>query len=434
MAADKIRIVYRTLDTKASGYWGLLAAFGVMALIGAGAAYTMEHAGHWITGMNNHVVWGTPHVFAVFLIVAASGALNVASVSSVFGRDMYKPLARLSGLLALCLLAGGLAALLLDLGRPDRLLVTMTNINPTSIFSWNVILYSGFFAIVAFYLWSMMDRKVGRFYKPAAMSAFIWRLILTTGTGSIFGFLVAREAYDAAIMAPLFIAMSLAFGKAIFMLVMLAAYTWTNRPLGTVVLTRLQRLTGIMVAATAYFLAVQHITGIYAAEHRAYEAWLLTGGSIYTSLFWLVGVGIGIVVPLVLLLHPQMGGNRVAIVGASIAVLVGGLAHIYVIIIGGQAFPMVLFPGMDVSSAVFDGVVAPYAPSLPEVLLGIGGIGVALLLLTMALGALRFLPESLADAVVAPNHVPAAIDTSLEDGLEDGTGDTSSAAVATPAE
>jgi molybdopterin-containing oxidoreductase family membrane subunit len=409
-AHTKTRIVYRALDAKSSGYWGLIAAFGLMALIGGGAAYTMEHAGHWITGMNNHVVWGTPHVFAVFLIVAASGALNVASVSSVFGRDMYKPLARLSGLLALALLAGGLAALLLDLGRPDRLLVTMTNINPTSIFSWNVVLYSGFFAIVAGYLWTMMDRRGAGFYKPAALGAFVWRLILTTGTGSIFGFLVAREAYDAAIMAPLFIAMSLAFGQAAFMLVVLAAYTWANRPLGDVVLTRLQRLTGIMVAATAYFLAVQHITGIYAAEHRAYEAWLLTGGSVYTSLFWLIGVGIGIVVPLVLLLHPQMGGNRVAIVGASIAVLIGGLTHIYVIIIGGQAFPLVLFPGMEVSSAVFDGVVAPYAPTLPEVLLGIGGIGVALLLLTIAVGALRFLPESLADEVVDPDHVPAAKD------------------------
>lgn len=416
MAAEKSRIVYRALDATSAGYWGLLAVFGLIAAVGGGAAFTMEHAGHWITGMNNHVVWGTPHVFAVFLIVAASGALNVASVSSVFGKDMFKPLARLSGLLALALLAGGLAALLLDLGRPDRLLVTMTNINPTSIFSWNVILYSGFFALVGFYLWSMMDRSMGGWYKSAALGAFVWRLVLTTGTGSIFGFLVAREAYDSAVMAPLFIAMSLAFGQAIFMLVLLAAYTWSNRPLGDVVMTRLQRLTGIMVAVVAYFVAVQHVTGIYAAEHRAFEAWLLAGGSVYTSLFWFVAVGVGLVVPLVLLLHPQMGGSRPAIVGASLAIVTGGLAHMYVIIIGGQAFPLVLFPGMEVSSAVFDGVVAPYAPSLPEVLLGLGGIGVALALVTVGVGALRFLPESLADGVVAPDHVPVAKGAAAEGG------------------
>ena len=49
------------------------------------AAYHMEHSGHWVTGMSNQVVWGLPHVFAIFLIVAASGALNVASIGSVFG-------------------------------------------------------------------------------------------------------------------------------------------------------------------------------------------------------------------------------------------------------------------------------------------------------------------------------------------------------------
>ena len=47
-----------------------------------------------------------------------------------------------------------------------------------------------------------MDKTVARFNKAAGWAAFTWRIILTTGTGSIFGFLVAREAYDAAIMAP----------------------------------------------------------------------------------------------------------------------------------------------------------------------------------------------------------------------------------------
>ncbi|HBN30307.1 MAG TPA: molybdopterin oxidoreductase, partial [Rhodobacteraceae bacterium] len=89
----------------------------------AGAVLYIEHNGHIVTGMNNQIVWGLPHVFAIFLIVAASGALNVASIASVFGKTPYKPMARLSALLALSLLAGGLAVLVLDLGRPDRLIV-----------------------------------------------------------------------------------------------------------------------------------------------------------------------------------------------------------------------------------------------------------------------------------------------------------------------
>jgi hypothetical protein len=40
----------------------------------------MEVHGHIVTGMDNQVVWGLPHVFAIFMIVAASGVLNVASI------------------------------------------------------------------------------------------------------------------------------------------------------------------------------------------------------------------------------------------------------------------------------------------------------------------------------------------------------------------
>ena len=58
--------------------------------------------------------------------------------------------------------------------------------------------------IVAIYLWVQMDRSVDpKWTKPAGLAAFVWRLALTTGTGSIFGWLVARPGYDAAIMAPL---------------------------------------------------------------------------------------------------------------------------------------------------------------------------------------------------------------------------------------
>src|SRR5574340_926388 len=135
-------------------FYALLAAGGLVVLAGLYAVYLMEHHGHIITGMNNQIVWGIPHVFAIFLIVAASGVLNVASVGSVFGHAAYKARAPLAGLLCLALLAGGLAVLMLDLGRPDRLMVAATNYNATSMFAWNVFLYSAMAAIVAVYLWT----------------------------------------------------------------------------------------------------------------------------------------------------------------------------------------------------------------------------------------------------------------------------------------
>jgi Ni/Fe-hydrogenase subunit HybB-like protein len=90
-------------DTR--NYWLLVALGGAVTALGLWAAHTMEEHGHVITGMDNQVVWGLPHVFAIFMIVAASGVLNVASIGSVFGQPVYKPRAPLSGLLCVALLA-----------------------------------------------------------------------------------------------------------------------------------------------------------------------------------------------------------------------------------------------------------------------------------------------------------------------------------------
>src|SRR3990172_3126982 len=275
---------YATIEARSPGFYAVLGILGAITLAGLGAALYMEHHGHWITGMSNQVIWGVPHVFAVFLIVAASGALNVASIASVFGRDLYKPLARLSGLLAIALLAGGLAVLVLDLGRPDRLIVAMTHYNFKSIFAWNIFLYTGFFAVVALYLWTLFERRMDGYSKRAGLLAFLWRLVLTTGTGSIFGFLVAREPYNSALLAPLFIVMSFSFGLAVFVLVLMAACRWSGRALGDVVLNRLANLLGVFVAVVLYFVAVHHLTNLYIARQHEVERFMLWDGGIYPAL------------------------------------------------------------------------------------------------------------------------------------------------------
>src|SRR5574340_1754332 len=118
-------------------YRALVAAGGAVALAGLYAVHMMEEHGHIISGMNNQIVWGIPHVFAIFLIVAASGVLNVASIGSVFGKAVYKARAPLASLLCIAMLAAGLTILMLDLGRPDRIIVAATNYNLTSVFAWN---------------------------------------------------------------------------------------------------------------------------------------------------------------------------------------------------------------------------------------------------------------------------------------------------------
>lgn len=372
----------------------ILAALGSFVVaIGMGAALYMEHSGHVVTGMNNQVVWGLPHVFAIFLIVAASGVLNVASIGSVFGKVMYKARAPLSGLLALAMLAAGLAVIMLDLGRADRLVVAMTHFNPTSVFGWNVILYPGFFAIVGLYLWTLMDRKMNPYYKAAGFAAFIWRLLLTTGTGSIFGFLVARQAYQSALLAPMFIIMSFAWGLAVFMIVQKTMFAWNNMTLHPQIRSRMTNLLGTFIAAVFYFVMVYHLTNIYFAKQTAFEHFILVSGGIFPVLFWGGYILLGTLLPLLLIYVPALNRIRGSVFIAAALTLVGAFCLLFVFIIGGQVYPLEIFPGMEVSSSFFDGQIDSYVPTLPEILLGLGGIGIAFTATVIGVRVLKFMPQ-----------------------------------------
>jgi len=366
-------------------FWTLAAIGAVVLAIGLGAALVMEHEGHIITGMNNEIVWGTPHVFAIFLIVAASGVLNVASMASVFGQAHYKPWARLSGLLCLAMLAGGLMVLMLDLGRPERMVVAATHYNFTSVFAWNVFLYTGMFAIVALYLWMQLEKRMNRYARPAGIAALISRFVLTTGTGSIFAFLVARQAYASAVLPPLFIVMSLAWGMAVFVLVQAAV-----GGAGEDLLRRMRNLLGVLVGLVLYFVVVYHMTNLYFARQTAFERFILLDGGIFPFLFWVGYVLVGSVAPMALVWRP--GATARSLLAAAALTIVGAFALLYVFIIGGQSFPLEIFPGYEVTSSFRDGAIGAYAPSLPEVLLGMGGVAAAFLITLVGIQVLDFLP------------------------------------------
>lgn len=393
-------IVYSELRSS-KAYYILLGICAVLVGLGAISFFHLEHEGHHVTGMNNQIVWGLPHVFAIFLIVAASGALNISSIGTVFSKTIYQPLGRLSALLAISLLIGGLAILVLDLGHADRLLVTLTHRNTKSIFAWNIWLYSGFLALGALYLWTMMDRKMNRFYKYAGFAAFNWRLILTMGTGSIFGFLVAREFYTGAVMAPLFISMSFSLGLSVYILVLLTSAALGGREVGDLIVNRLRYLLAIFIGAVLFFELARHLANLYATEKQGVEAFMLKD-SRYAALFWVGQIFFGSFLPLFLIFCKKFVNQCWAVRLAAMLVILGGFVQLYINLIGGQAYPLVLFPNAEVSSSFFDGEITQYSASIWEWLLGLGGFALSVLILLIGLQVLRFLPESLADEVIEP--------------------------------
>jgi molybdopterin-containing oxidoreductase family membrane subunit len=144
----------------------------------------------------------------------------------------------------------------------------------------------------------------------------------------------------------------------------------------------MKNLLGIFVLGALYLVAVYHLINLYFAKQTAFEHFILVDGGIYPWLFWAGYVVLGSLLPLLLIYHPNLGKTKF-VVAASLLVILGSFALLYVLIIGGQAFPLSMFPGYEVSSSFADGQIAIYHPSLPEFLLGLGGIGIAFLITTI---------------------------------------------------
>ena len=81
--------------------------------------------------------------------------------------------------------------------------------------------------------------------------------------------------------------------------------------------------------------------------------------------------------------------------------ILGSFALLYVFILGGQAYPLSILPGYVVSSSFRDGEIGKYVPSLPEIMLGIGGLAIAFLITIISTRVLNSIPHD--TAAIAKN-------------------------------
>jgi molybdopterin-containing oxidoreductase family membrane subunit len=154
----------------------------------------------------------------------------------------------------------------------------------------------------------------------------------------------------------------------------------------------MKNLLGLFIVGVLYLVAVVHLVNAYFAKQVAFERFLLVDGGVYPLLFWGGWVVLGSLVPLALIWHPRLG-RAGCVLAASLLTVAGAFALLYVFIIGGQAFPLDIFPGHTVTSSFGDGAIARYVPSWPELLLGVGGVGAAFLLTTVGVRVLDFMPQ-----------------------------------------
>lgn len=397
---------------------GILAGITLLGLICFGISY---FKGHYLFGSSNVIPWGMPIVLAIYFIGLSAGSLILSTLVYVFGQEKYKPIGRMAVLLAIVLIFGAMISIAVDLGRPEnfwRLFMFFYWNNMTSMFAINGILYGGYFVISIAYMGIILSgSKV--WMKRWGILAIGWASLVHMGTGAIFGFMAAREAWFSPIKPLEFLTAAITSGVALLIVVLVLTMKFTGRDLRKDMVTSLSRLLTVFICVLALLIFLDKMTHLYAPE-RAAVLYSLTGK--YSWIFWCLQIGLVIIVPLAILFNKKLKSIKWILV-ASLSVVVGVFFERFFLVIPQAAFPQQYYPGHI--EGVY-GAIGSFALTPVEMGMSLGIATTLGLLFMLGLKFMKALPEKTAEELAAaaskaaPPKTEEAVKTDIPAGT-DGT-------------
>jgi Ni/Fe-hydrogenase subunit HybB-like protein len=376
------------LEGKSRGYRVLAAVLAALALAGFIAFIVSYIEGHQVFGGSNIVPWGMPIVLAIYLIGLSTGSLILSSLTYVFGKEEYRPVARIAVFLAIALVFGAMLSIAIDLGRPEkfwRLFMFFYLNNMKSMFAINGVLYGGYLVISLFYLGVIFSGRQ-RVTRVTGAVAAGWAAVVPTGSGAILGFIAAREAWYSSIRPLEFLFAALTSGVAVLIVAATLTFWRSGRRLDEGMLKSLGRLLVYLIGVLVVLIILDKLTHLYSP---ARDAAIYTLAGQYAWIFWVLQVGLGVIVPLAVLLASPWRGTVRGVFIAAASVIIGVFFERFYIVISGAAYPLQIYPG-DIQGVW--GLVGSFPLKPAEIILSVGIVSFAVLLFILGLKYLELLP------------------------------------------
>jgi Ni/Fe-hydrogenase subunit HybB-like protein len=397
-------LTYLPIEGKSRAYRAMIAFLGIMVAVLVASFLVYYLKGMQVWGISNAIPWGQLITLDIYFIGLSAGAIVVSGLSYVLGREEFKPIGRVAIYLGLLIFIGAMVAVLVDLGRLEkfwRLFVYGYLNNMTSMFAINSIWYGGYILLMLVYLWLALENKI-KLAMIIGTIDVLWAIGVHSFTGEIFGLVGAREILHSPIKPFEFIAAALTSGTALLIIVVVAAFKFSNRFIDKKVVFSLGRLLSMIIIVLFFMVFFDKLTHMYVTQREG-TVFLFTGP--YWWLFWVFQIGMGIVIPLIILFHPKAGKSIKGVVVASISVVIGVLGERAALIIPGTAHVQQLYPGNIEGVWGTPGV---FLITFWETALTLGIIGLVALLFVLGLKHLPLLPASTKGEEPKPVEVTAS--------------------------
>jgi len=370
------------LEARASnGYNAAVALSGLVAFVGIAFGIHAFYAGHeHVYGVTREVPWGLLIAAYVFFVVTSTGLCLVSSIGHVFNVEAFKPIAKRSVFMAIATIISGFLVIAFEIENPWRMAIyNVISPNLTSNIWWMGTLYGAylFFMLIEFGL-----LQLGR-HKEAGILGLLGvvsGVAAHSNLGAVFGLLSGREFWHGPYMPIYFITSAMMSGCAAVILVHWIGYRangWKMSPALESSLQNVAKLGALLMTVIMFFTTWKMISGISGHPPGKYEAMQSLISGPYAMNFWLGEMGLGLVLPFIIILAVK-ARNMFALFVASLSSVIGIFFMRYDLVVVGM-----IVPGFHEMGIVDQPHLLAYAPTLHEVMVTIGGIAFCVMLFLM---------------------------------------------------
>ncbi len=360
-------------------YYTLIAVFTGIILVALGTYYRQLTEGLTITNMSRDVPWGFYIAQFTFLVGVAASAVMVVLPYYLHNYKAFGKIVILGEFLAIPSVLMCMLFIAVDMGRPDRFMNIILHPTPNSPMFWDMASLMGylFLNLIIGFVTFDAERKGApppKWIKPLIYISIPWAVSIHTVTAFLYAGLQARHFWLTAILAPRFLASAFAAGPSILIMLCLLLRKYTSFDAGKEAIQKLAQIVAYAMIANVFFILLELFTALYGAipSHVHHVAYLYTGHAGHGVLVpWMTVSSILAVLAVVMLPVPKFRKNENILVFLCVIVVTSlwidkGLG---MVVAGFVPSPL--------------GYYNEYAPSAPEVVIGLGIYSIGALILTI---------------------------------------------------
>ncbi|MCG8335857.1 MAG: polysulfide reductase NrfD [Proteobacteria bacterium] len=370
-------------------YWTWILV--LLGLIATGSYAYWQHLtqGLHVTGMSRDVSWGVYIAQLTFLVGVAASAVMLVLPYYLHNYKQFGKIVILGEFLAVAAVTMCMLFVVVDMGKPNRVMNVFLHPTPNSILFWDATVLSVYLGLNLLCGWVALQSEAKQVAPPKWIKPFIiisipWAVSIHTVTAFLYAGLPGRHFWLTAILAPRFLASAFAAGPALLILLCLLLRKISDFDAGDEAIQKLGTIVTYAALVNFFFVAMELFTAFYSNIPGHMHTWEylfagLHGKSALTPMAW-TSMIIGLFA-IVLLINPALRRNTTILAVACISIF----ASLWIdkgisLIIGGFAI------------TPFE-TITEYTPGFYEVLVTIGIYSIGALILTVlykaALGVKR---------------------------------------------